>query len=187
MIGRATRTAVLCAVVAGLVLLGLPASAGIIITSGKVADGASNIAASNSLCSNIESKRPTKPATHNEKCSGDGTTTAGPHGTPPESGLHNEAGDGSLQAPGDLDDLDTDPAGYDCTVLASGVEYCEPEADEAHGGSPGAGAGGGLGATSEDGAWEGETAGCSGGGLGGGLLPLLLAWLPLLAVRRRRD
>jgi len=157
--------------VAAVCLMVLPAHAGIIITEGKVAS---------------EGKSP-------DSKSSTGRRAAASGGEDKSSGCSEFDEDGfCVQGDDVVDEVDFDdvedleldePEGWDCKEIGGGLQYCEPSGPT--GSSPGAGAGGSLGA---DVGMDGEASqmgGCQGGS-GGTSWPALSLLLGAAMLLRRR-
>ena len=152
-----------------MLLMALPADAGIIITEGKVAKSSTT----------KRIKRRTTPVVFVL-----GALQVNPEEVLGDGDSETELEDTDEQPIADLDE--NDPDGWDCQDLGGGVEYCEPEEDN-EGAGTGAAGGGGVGEDT-DMVFAGETelAGCQGSSDGPvGLLGALAALLVMMAARRR--
>jgi hypothetical protein len=175
---------------AALALLTVPASAGIIVTEGDVAQGGDRVFAMNADCP------PTNPRSGESAVPGGAvgqvaqvgastdsratTTTKSKSATKPAGAT--TARTAAAATPGT--DLDAPPAhGWTCTTLPGGMQYCEPVGTGAAEGA----AGGGWASADEATAAEVLEAGCS-QSRGADTLLATLAALALVAtsLRRRR-
>jgi hypothetical protein len=181
---------------AALCALGLPASAGIIVTEGDVAarggrllalsaaDSPPGVSASGgdaAVPGGTAGQIAHKAATSDTR----GAQTSGAPSTkvPTSSVGTTVKGAPAPSTPGT--DLDAPPAeGWQCTPMPGGMQYCEPR------GGTGAveGAAGGGSASAEDAVSMAIDEGCGGSPSGGGVLSVLAALAALGAARlRRRD